>query len=85
MKAIKKRSEWQNLLRVLRNNAGYLRVLNIREIHRKRIIRENIEWDYQENKKYYDREFEKQWRREMREMNRPKKYDTSVFPPIPLN
>ncbi|MDE6649056.1 MAG: hypothetical protein K2K45_03905 [Muribaculaceae bacterium] len=84
MKAIKKRSGWQNLLRVLRNNAGYLRVLNIREIHRKRIIRENIEMDYRANKKRYDREEEREFRRELREMDGPIKYDTSVFPPVPL-
>lgn len=66
MKAIRKRSEWQNLLRVLRNNTGYLRVLNIREIHRKRVLREYIEWDYKVNKKEYEREFRKEIRRERR-------------------
>ncbi|MDE6193212.1 MAG: hypothetical protein K2M83_04425 [Muribaculaceae bacterium] len=80
----KKRSQWQDLLRVLRNNEAYLRVLNIREIHRKRVLREFIEWDYQENKKEYEREFRKEWRRQMREMDGPVKYDTSVFPPVPI-
>ena len=70
MKKIKKRSEWQNLLRVLRNNAAYCRMLNIREIHRKRVLREYIEWDYKVNKKEYDREFEKEWRREQRKPRR---------------
>ncbi|MDE6380494.1 MAG: hypothetical protein K2L11_08485 [Muribaculaceae bacterium] len=83
MNAIKKRSEWQNLLRVLRNNAGYLRVLNIREIHRKRILRENIEMDYRANKKRYDRQEERELLRELHEMDGPIKYDTSVFPPVP--
>lgn len=80
----KKRSQWQDLLRVLRNNEAYLRVLNIREIHRKRIIRENIEMDYRANKKRYDMEEERELRREMRELDGPIKYDTSVFPPVPL-
>ena len=59
-------------------------MLNIREIRRKRIIRENIEMDYRANKKRYDREFEKEWRRETREMDCPVKYDRSVFPPVPF-
>ncbi|MDE5841210.1 MAG: hypothetical protein K2H49_09850 [Muribaculaceae bacterium] len=68
MKAIKKRSEWQNLLRVLRNNAGYLRVLNIREIHRKRIQREYTECMCSG----YDPEFERWWRKEQRKPHRIK-------------
>ncbi len=80
MKAVKKkRSEWQNLLRVLRNNAGYLRLLNIREIHLKRITLENIEYDDEENKAFYDRESEKEWRREMQEMSRKKKTPDHVY------
>ena len=62
MKAIRKRSEWQNLLRVLRNNEGYLRVLNIRKLRRERICREYKECMC----KGYDPEFERWWRREQR-------------------
>ena len=63
MKAIKKRSGWQNLLRVLRNNAGYLRVLSIREIHRKRVLRRFIYEDYDEMNKFLDGDTEKKPRR----------------------
>ena len=70
MKKINKRSEWQNLLRSLRNNTAYRRMLNIRELRRKRVLREYIEWDYKENKEEYEREFRKELRRERRKPNR---------------
>ena len=66
MKAIKKRSEWQNLLRVLRNNEGYRRMLNIRTLRRKRICREYKECMC----KGYDPEFERWWRKEQRKPRR---------------
>ena len=84
MKKMKKRSRWQIFKWALRHPLLYSRATVIQDIHIKRIIRENIEMDYRANKKYYDREFEKEWRKEMREMDRPVKYDRSVFPPVPL-
>ena len=80
----KKRSQWQIFLWGLRHPWLYCRAAVIYEIHRKRVLREFIEWDYQENKKEYEREFRKEWRRQMREMDGPVKYDTSVFPPVPI-
>ena len=66
MKKINRRSEWQNLLRTLRNNTAYRRMLNIRELRRKRLQREYTECMC----KGYDPEFERWWRREQRKPHR---------------
>ena len=76
----KKRSQWQIFLWGLRHPWLYCRAAAIYEIHRKRVLREYIEWDYKVNKKEYDREFEKAWRRERRELYNPRKRKTGVFP-----
>ncbi len=70
MKARKKRSNWQIFLWGLRHPLLYCRASALYEIHRKRVLREFIEWDYQENKKEYEREFRKEIRRERREPRR---------------
>ena len=75
MKAIKKRSGWQRFLWHIRHPLLSCRAAALSEIHRKRILREYKECMC----KGYDPEFERWWRKELREMNRPKEKNAGVF------
>lgn len=57
----KKRNGWGHFLYFLSHPLNYIRASAIKEHHRRRILRENIEYDYRLHKKEYDREFEKEW------------------------
>lgn len=69
----------------IRHPLAWGRVLNMDELHKKRIILENIQHDYEENKEYYDREFEKEFHREWKELTegKPKKLPPVVWPALP--
>lgn len=57
----KKRTGWDHFLYFLSHPLNYIRATAIKELRRRRILRENIEYDYRLHKKEYDREFEKEW------------------------
>ncbi len=75
MKARKKRSNWQIFLWGLRHPLLYCRASALCQLRRKRIQREYIDCIMNE----YDPEFERWWRKEMREMNRRKKAPDYVY------
>lgn len=75
----KNRTDWDRFLYFLRHPLNYIRATAIKELRRRRIIRENIEFDYRLNKKEYDREFEREWENFEKDMWEPQKTPDYIY------
>lgn len=75
----KKRNGWDHFLYFLSHPLNYIRATAIKELHRRRILRENIEYDYRLHKKEYDRELEKECRKFDKEMWEPEKTPDYIY------
>ena len=75
----KKRTDWDRFIWAFQHPIGWERAKGIALAHRRRILRENIEYDYRMHKKEYDREFEREWRKFEKEMWEPKKTPDYIY------